>query len=39
MMGNGRSSKACANDHNIGGGWEFVSAPVAVKFVRQNSPK
>ena len=39
MMGNGRADKASANDHNISGGWEWVSAAVAVKFVRLNAPK
>ena len=38
-MGNGRAGKACTDDHNIGGGWEMVSAPVAVKFVRRNAPE
>jgi hypothetical protein len=39
MMGNTRASKASANDYNIGGGWEFVGAAVAVEFVRRNAPK
>ena len=39
MMGNGHAGKAPANDHNISGGWELVSAAVAVKFVRLNAPK
>jgi hypothetical protein len=32
MMGNGRAGKASANDHDIGGGWQLLSAAVAVRF-------
>jgi hypothetical protein len=39
MMGNGCAGKASTNNHNIGGGWEVMSAAVMVEFVRRNPPK